>query len=161
MRSTEERESYRKANMKRMIPLVLFIAAAGAAHAGGNPMQVNGTFDVKLTPQADSTPWGRQRIEKIYHGPLEGAGIGEMLAVRTEVKGSAGYVALEQVTATLDGRKGSFYLQHSGLMDRGAPTLTVTVVPDSGTGELQGLKGAMTINIEGGRHSYGFSYSLP
>ncbi len=126
-------------------------------------MQANGKFDVKLSPQtsADSPPWGRQRIDKVFHGGLEGSSIGEMLAVRTEVKGSAGYVALEQVSATLDGRKGSFFLQHSGLMDKGAPSLVVVVVPDSGAGELKGLSGTMTIQIEGGEHRYAFSYDLP
>ncbi|GAB2858736.1 DUF3224 domain-containing protein [Pseudoduganella ginsengisoli] len=124
-------------------------------------MQASGTFDITLTPQQDAQPWGRQRLEKVFHGPLDGVSQGEMLAVRTATKGSAGYVALEQVTATLDGRKGMFFLQHSGLMDKGTPTLTVNVVPDSGTGELQGLKGTMTINMEGGKHAYTFSYSLP
>lgn len=124
-------------------------------------MQASGTFDIKMTPQPDSQPWGRHRLEKVFHGPLEGASVGEMLAVRTEVKGSAGYVALEQVTATLEGRKGTFFLQHAGLMDKGTPALTVNVVPDSGTGDLKGLKGTMTINAEGGKHTYTFSYSLP
>ncbi|MRV70874.1 DUF3224 family protein [Duganella sp. FT92W] len=124
-------------------------------------MEVSGTFDINMTPQPDSQPWGRQRLEKVFHGPLEGASIGEMLAVRTAVKGSAGYVALEQVTATLEGRKGTFFLQHSGLMEKGTPALTVNVVPDSGTGELQGLKGTMTIRVEGGKHYYGLTYSLP
>jgi hypothetical protein len=145
--------------------VTLFFAAACVAvqaHAAGErTMQVNGTFDIKMTPQADTQPWGRQRLEKVYHGPLDGASTGEMLAVRTAVKGSAGYVALEQVTATLEGRKGTFFLQHSGLMEKGAPALTVNVVPDSGTGELQGLKGTMTIRIEEGRHHYGLTYSLP
>ncbi len=124
-------------------------------------MQASGTFDINMTPQPDAQPWGRQRLEKVFHGPLEGASTGEMLAVRTEVKGSAGYVALEKVTATLDGRKGSFFLQHAGLMDKGTPSLTVHVVPDSGTGELKGLAGTMAIKVEGGKHTYTFSYSLP
>lgn len=150
--------------MQRVLSIILIAAsvATHAAHAaGGDTMQVNGTFDIQMTPQPDGQPWGRQRLEKVFHGPLEGASTGEMLAVRTAVKGSAGYVALEQVTATLDGRKGTFFLQHSGLMDKGTPALTVTVVPDSGTGQLQGLKGTMTIQAEGGKHTYGFSYSLP
>jgi hypothetical protein len=147
--------------MKRAVSLFLAATLSAAHAAGGTTMQANGTFDIKMTAQPDNQPWGRQRLEKIFHGPLDGTSIGEMLAVRTEVKGSAGYVALEQVTATLDGRKGSFFLQHSGLMDKGAPTLTVNVVPDSGTGELQGLTGTMTIKAEGGKHTYGFTYSLP
>jgi hypothetical protein len=148
--------------MKTPIPL-LFAFAAAAAHAGDKPMHIEGTFDVKLTPQAapEGQPWGRQSIEKKFHGPLAGTSRGEMLAVRTAVKGSAGYVALEQVDATLEGRQGSFFLQHSGLMNKGAPTLTVTVVPDSGTGELNGLQGTMRIDISGGQHRYAFTYTLP
>jgi hypothetical protein len=84
-----------------------------------------------------------------------------MRAVRTAVKGSAGYVALEEVQATLEGRQGSFFLQHYGLMDKGTPTLTVSVVPDSATGELAGLQGTMQIDVSGGQHRYSFSYQLP
>lgn len=147
--------------MQRVLSLFLIATCVAAHAAGGNTMQANGTFDISITPQSDTQPWGRQRLDKVFHGPLAGTGIGEMLAVRTAVKGSAGYVALEQVTATLDGRKGTFFLQHFGLMDKGAPTLTVNVVPDSGTGELQGLAGSMTIKAEGGKHTYAFSYRLP
>jgi hypothetical protein len=146
----------------KLIISIFLILAAQAAHAGAN-MQISGTFDVKLTPQtsADTTSWARMRIEKTFHGQLDGGSAGEMLAVRTETKGSAGYVALEKVSATLDGRKGTFFLQHSGLMDRGSAALTVSVVPDSANGELTGLKGTMTIDIINGQHHYGFSYSLP
>lgn len=124
-----------------------------------------GTFDVTLTPQtpADGTeapPWGRMAIAKTFHGDLEGTSRGEMLTAMTEVKGSAGYVAVEKVDGTLGGRKGSFFLQHSGRMDRGAPSLVITVVPDSGTGELVGLEGAMTIEITEGKHFYVFEYRL-
>lgn len=150
--------------MKPIISIFMILAAQAAYAAGGSGMQIQGDFDVKLTPQtsSDSPPWGRQRIEKTFHGPLAGESIGEMLAVRTGVQGSAGYVALERVNATLEGRKGTFFLQHSGLMDHGTPTLTVSVVPDSATGELKGLKGTMTIRIEAGdKHFYGFDYSLP
>lgn len=148
--------------MKPIISIILILAVQ-AAHAGGSIMQADGKFDIKLSPQvsSDTPPWGRQRIEKVFHGALDGQSVGEMLAVRTDVKGSAGYVALEQVTATLDGHQGTFFLQHSGSMDKGTPTLTVNVVPDSGTGQLKGLKGTMTIKIEEGVHHYGFAYSLP
>lgn len=126
-------------------------------------MQIEGGFDVKLTPQpgAEGQPWSRQAIAKTFHGPLAGTSRGEMLAVRTAVKGSAGYVALEEVQATLEGRQGSFFLQHFGLMDKGAPSLTVSVVPDSATGELAGLQGTMKIDVSGGQHRYSFSYQLP
>jgi hypothetical protein len=148
--------------MKTLIPL-LFAFAAVAANAGDKPMQIEGTFDVKLTPQApaEGQTWGRQAISKTFHGALDGTSRGEMLAAGTAVKGSAGYVALEQVDATLEGRRGTFFLQHSGLMDKGAPTLTVSVIPDSATGELAGLQGTMAIDIGGGQHRYTFNYSLP
>ncbi|MCA1815413.1 MAG: DUF3224 domain-containing protein [Acidobacteria bacterium] len=124
-----------------------------------------GTFDVKLTPQpqddksADSA-LGRFLIEKQFHGDLEGTSRGQMLGVNTPVESSKGYVAIEQVTATLDGRRGTFALQHSGTMTRGALQLSVTVVPDSGTGELAGITGKMEIKIEGGKHYYDFEYTL-
>ena len=99
-------------------------------------------------------------INKQFHGDLQASSKGQMLSAMSPIKGSAGYVAIEEVTGTLDGRSGSFILQHSGLMNRGTPQLTILVVPDSGTGELTGLKGSMSIQIEGGKHSYEFDYSL-
>ena len=121
-----------------------------------------GTFEVKLAPLATDVPTAsRMSIDKQFHGDLEATSKGEMLSVMTEVKGSAGYVAMERVTGTLHGRSGSFVLQHSATMNRGAPQLSVTVVPDSGTGELAGLSGKMAINIEAGKHSYEFEYVLP
>lgn len=126
-------------------------------------MKIEGSFEVKLTQQAaaEGQTWGRQTITKTFHGPLDGSSRGEMLAAGTAVKGSAGYVAMEQVTATLEGRKGTFFLQHFGLMDKGKPSLTISVIPDSATGELAGLQGTMTIDITGGQHRYAFSYTLP
>jgi hypothetical protein len=99
-------------------------------------------------------------IEKKFGGGLEAASKGQMLAVRTGTQGSAGYVAVERVAGTLDGRAGSFALQHSGTMARGEQQLSITVAPDSGTEELAGLAGRMTINVEGGKHSYEFEYTL-
>jgi hypothetical protein len=127
--------------------------------------RARGTFDVKVTPQAADgadapAGIGRLLLDKQFHGPLEATSKGQMLAAATAVAGSAGYVALEQVSGTLDGRAGTFLLQHSGTMTRGAPQLSVTVVPDSGTGELTGLSGRMEINIAGGAHSYDFEYTL-
>ena len=123
-----------------------------------------GTFDVKLNPQVDdkaSDPMvGRMSIDKQFHGDLEGAGKGQMLAFSAEVKGSAGYVAMERVTGTLQGRKGAFVLQHTGTMNRGSLQLSVTVVPDSGADQLAGLAGKMTINIVDGKHLYEFEYTL-
>ncbi len=120
-----------------------------------------GTFEVKMTPEGtkDDFP-GRMSIDKKFAGDLEAVSKGMMLAFMTGVKGSAGYVAMERVEGTLDGRAGSFVLQHSGTMNRGTPTQSVTVVPDSGTGDFAGLTGSMTIIIESGKHSYEFDYRL-
>lgn len=119
-----------------------------------------GAFEVKLDP-AGSDPVDRMSIAKTFTGDLTGTSRGEMLAVRTAVKGSAGYVAMEKVTGSLAGRSGSFALQHAGTMSGGNQQLSITVVPDSGTGGLTGLTGQMVIVIAGGQHSYEFSYSLP
>jgi len=119
-----------------------------------------GTFEVKLTPQPDDSPVGRMTIAKEFHGDLEAASVGQMLASMSEVKGSAGYVAIEKLTGTLHGRAGGFVLQHRGVMNRGAAELSVTVVPDSGAGDLVGIKGSMNIIIEAGKHSYEFDYTL-
>jgi hypothetical protein len=123
----------------------------------------SGTFEVKLTPQVSDdkdAPVGRMSIDKQFHGDIEGTSKGEMLTGMTSVKGSAGYVAIEKVVGTLKGRHGTFILQHTGTMDRGAPQLSITVVPDSGTDELTGLTGKMTIRIDNGKHSYDFEYAL-
>lgn len=126
-------------------------------------MLAAGTFDVKVTPQpaaeGRTTP-GRLSLDKTFHGDLEATSRGEMLAATTAVKGSAGYDAIEEVSGTLAGRRGTFVLQHHGLMNRGAPQLMVTVVPDSGTEELTGLTGTMTIDIRDGKHFYRLEYAL-
>jgi len=126
-----------------------------------------GTFDVKVTPQKPDTQiaraanLGRLTIDKRFHGDLEGISKGEMLATHTDVPGSAGYVAMERVTATLKGRSGGFVLQHSATMTRGTPVATITVVPDSGTGELRGISGRMTITVTAdGGHTYEFEFKL-
>jgi hypothetical protein len=122
-----------------------------------------GTFDVRTIPQpadAEGVAVGRLLLDKQFHGDLEATSKGQMLAVRTGVANSAGYVAMEQVRGTLLGRTGTFALQHSGTMNRGEQDLLITVVPDSGTGELAGLTGTMTIIIEGGKHQYDFEFSL-
>ena len=126
--------------------------------------RATGTFDVKLSPQAmdekADARLGRMSLDKQFHGDLEGISKGEMLTASTSVKGSAGYVAIERVSGTLHGRSGSFTLQHSGTMTRGAPQLTITVVPDSGSDQLKGLAGKMMITIADGKHSYEFEYTL-
>jgi Protein of unknown function (DUF3224) len=128
-------------------------------------MTARGTFDVTMTPRptddvGGGPTVGRMTIEKRFHGDLEGISRGQMLAVRTEVEGSAGYVAMELVTGTVGGRAGTFVLQHSGAMTRGARELSVTVVPDSGTGDLTGLSGRMQIIVDGPAHSYELDYRL-
>jgi Protein of unknown function (DUF3224) len=125
-----------------------------------------GTFDVKLSVQTDDKVGdptvGRMSIDKVFHGDLEATSKGQMLSTITEVKGSAGYVAIERVTGTLQGRTGSFSLQHNATMNRGVPDLNVIVIPDSGTGQLVGLAGKLNIIIApDGKHSYEFDYTLP
>lgn len=161
------------------ILFVLWTGAARPASAGrtatgqtshrGKAMNhhAKGTFEPKVMQagaddKADGSTLGRWTLAKTIHGDLEGTSEGEMLTAGTDVKGSAGYVAIERVTGTLDGRRGSFVLQHSGTMSRGAFQLSVTVVPDSGSGELKGIAGTMAIQIAAdGKHSYQFDYTLP
>ena len=126
-----------------------------------------GPFDVRLAPQvlsgvAEHSGLGRMSLDKRFHGALEATSTGEMIAFRSAVAGSAGYVAMETVRGTLDGRAGSFVLQHSSTMTRGEPQQSITVVPDSGTDALVGLSGRMVVEIApGGAHAYRFDYSLP
>ena len=127
--------------------------------------RAEGTFEVRLSPlathdQAEGSLLGRMSIDKQFHGDLEASSWGEMLSAGTGVKGSAGYVAMERVRGTLQGRSGTFVLQHSGTMTRGTPHLTVAVVPDSGTDQLAGLAGTMAITVADGKHSYDFEYTL-
>jgi len=141
------------------IPLVAQKEKTVAEHAAG-------PFDVKMEAQgepdkADGSTLGRYSLDKQYHGDLEATAKGTMLTAGTEVKGSAGYVAMERVTGSLKGRSGSFVLQHSATMTRGEPQLSITVVPDSGSGQLAGLTGKLNIIIAAGKHSYEFDYALP
>ena len=136
------------------------ILAMGMIAKGLSAESAKGTFDVKLVP-LEGTVIGRMSIDKTFAGDLAATSVGEMLAMRTSVKDSAGYVAMEKVTGTLAGRTGTFVLQHSGTMSGGKQELSVTVVPDSGTEGLTGLSGRMAIIIEGKKHSYEFVYLLP
>jgi len=125
-----------------------------------------GEFVVALKPLAfegadPEYKLGRMSIDKQITGDLTASTVGQMLSAMTSTDGSAGYVALERVAGVLHGRRGTFVLQHNGRMNRGVPSLVVTVVPDSGTGELIGLEGEFKINIEEGKHSYEFTYRLP
>ena len=127
-------------------------------------MTANGTFEVRVHPQPPDTgggPFSRVFIEKQYLGDLLGSSKGHMLGAETTVQGSAGYVALELVTGTLNGRRGTFILQHAGHMARGVMSMTATIVPDSGTDALNGIAGRLTITIADGKHLYSFEYTLP
>ncbi len=153
-------------------------AAAGVANVGAQapasptllPVSIRharGSFDVTLSPQEpedvrDGSSLGRRSIAKVFHGDLEGTSKGQMLSAGTDVQGSAGYAAIERVTGALGGRRGSFVLLHRGVMARGEPELSITVVPDSGSGGLAGISGSMSIEIAaGGQHSYDLAYTLP
>jgi hypothetical protein len=158
---------------------LLFSLSSAVSAQGSTPAQVptkkeaavtghaTGTFEVKLAPQepdeqSKAAGISRMSLDKQLHGGLEGTSKGEMLSFGTGAKGSSGgYVALEKFTGTLDGRTGSFVLQHSATMTRGVPQLTISVVPDSGTGQLAGLTGKLNITIADGKHSYDFEYTLP
>ncbi|WP_373046912.1 DUF3224 domain-containing protein [Vulgatibacter sp.] len=128
-------------------------------------MNARGTFEIQMKAEppydtVDGVALARTSFDKQFAGPLEATSVVHMLSARTPVAGSAGYVAIERVTGTLDGRRGTFVLQHNGVMERGASSLSVTVVPDSGTGELRGLSGSLAIRIEAGQHHYDFEYEL-
>jgi hypothetical protein len=156
--------------MRVGLTLTTLALCAGVAHGAGRPRQkattmiARGTFDVKVMPQpqdeAAGGPFGRFFLDKQFHGDLEGTSKGQMLAAGTGVEQSGAYVALELVTGTVLGRRGSFILQHTGTMQKGVYALEVKIVPDSGTDQLTGLSGAMTIRIVGRDHSYELEYTL-
>ena len=135
-------------------------------YAGRMTNRISGAFEVKLLPQradhppAEAAGLGRMSLDKQYHGDLEATGQGEMLSLLDRTVGSGGYVAMERVTGTLAGKSGSFVLQHSATMNRGAAEMRIFVVPDSGTGELAGLQGTMEIRIEEKQHFYDFDYEF-
>jgi hypothetical protein len=159
-----------------MIALIALIAAITDAHSqtpSTNQLQeastmtqhATGPFDVKITPQAEDkaegAAMGRMGLQKTFHGDLVATSHGEMLTAMGQVEGSAVYVAMERVKGRLHGRSGTFALAHLGTMTRGAQQLTINIVPDSGTDQLKGIVGSMTIKIEpGGKHFYDLSYSL-
>jgi hypothetical protein len=149
---------------------ILFCIFAHSALAQTNLKEAHltthatGPFEVKITPadeKSDDPLLGRLMLDKQFHGDLDAISKGQMLTAGTPVKGSGAYVAIEKVTGTLHGRSGSFVLQHTGTMTQGAPLLTITVVPDSGSGQLVGITGKMTINIVDGKHLYDLEYTLP
>jgi hypothetical protein len=151
---------------------VAFTAAAVASSLSGTrgetlmPQIARGEFTVEMKPQGDpqvveGVSLGRMSLEKRFEGDLAATGKGEMLTAMTGVKGSAGYVAIERVAGTLQGRTGSFVFQHTGTMDKGSQKLSITVVPDSGTGGLTGIVGTFNLKIADGKHLYEFEYSIP
>lgn len=163
------------ATLGRLLAAVLALGAAESAFAQTTTSQrreyavtqrATGSFEVKLTPQpvheGAEGVLGRRSIAKQFQGELAGTSRGEMLSYWSDATGSGAYVAIERFTGTLGGRTGSFLLVHKGIMDRGGgPPLDITVAPDSGDGELEGIVGSMDIIMEGGRHDYVFTYTLP
>src|SRR6266702_4526015 len=157
--------------LARLAVLVLALGspavfAQAAPQASLTPHHTSGTFDPGVKPLPADFPeaptLGRMTLNKTLHGGIEGTGTGQMLTAMTATKGSAGYVAVEVVTGKVDGRSGSFSLIHTGLMDKGKPTLTIAVIPDSGTGELTGITGTFNVKIApDGKHSFDFDYTLP
>ena len=128
--------------------------------------RATGTFTVKMVPETDDgaaagAALGRLALNKEFSGDLVGTGAGTMLTAMSGKTGSAGYVAIERVTGTLHGKHGSFVLQHTGVMTRGAPSLAITIVPDSGTDALTGIAGSFAIDTSGGGHAYVLTYTLP
>ena len=157
-----------------MIPIGLVVLAALAVSHGdavfpqgvsSSTMHATGTFEVKMAPLAfenapEAALLNRMSLDKVFEGDLAATAAGQMLAAGTSVEGSAVYVAVERVTGTLHGRSGAFTLRHVGTMDRGTPSLSIAIVPDSGAGDLAGISGEMTIKIEGGKHFYELTYTL-
>ncbi|NOT89093.1 MAG: DUF3224 domain-containing protein [Lysobacter sp.] len=128
--------------------------------------QVKGEFDVRRSAEpgcdlGDGMEAMHNRFDKMFHGPLDAISVVHMLAVMTPTPGSAAYVAVERIVGTLEGRAGAFCMHHTGVMDRGTPSLIVSVVPDSGTEALTGLRGTLAIDIVDGKHLYTFDYALP
>ena len=153
--------------MRTILLMLLLVTVAMASNPTSQAtpkMTARGSFDVKITPRAADDaaggPFERLFVEKQYRGDLVATAKGQMLGSRSADMKSGGYVAFELVSGVLNGKRGSFVLQHSGTMKGGASTIRVTVVPDSGTDQLTGIDGTMTIIIEGAKHSYEFEYTL-
>jgi hypothetical protein len=144
----------------------LFACAQLLAIGGAAAERVSGPFNVSMTPAGTAeregrTETARMLLDKQYFGDLAAGGKGQMLSAVTDTKGSASYVAIERVSGTLKGRKGSFVIQHAGTMSGGAQQLAIGIVPDSGTGQLEGIAGTMAIRMEGRKHFYDLDYTLP
>lgn len=156
--------------MRLVATIVLLLSAFQVSANASDPPRTaavaKGSFEVKILPDGEpqaegGVALGRMTFEKAFSGDLAGTGKGTMLTAMTGTQGSAGYVAIERVTGTLHGKKGSFVLQHGGTMNRGAQNLSIAIVPDSGTGELSGIEGVFKLTIAEGKHLYELEYSLP
>jgi hypothetical protein len=155
----------------KLAAIVVTMILSTTFHAQANqkatpmPTHATGPFEVKVTPiddESEDPTLGRLALDKQYHGDLEGTGKGQMLTAGSPAKGAGGYVAIEKISGTLNGRTGSFVLQHSGTMTNNKPELTITIVPESGAGQLEGIAGKMTIKVSpDGKHSYDLEYTLP
>lgn len=139
--------------------------APGPSRPALAPPAARGAFEVKVESAKESgfaeASLARLQLHKTYLGDLAGTGEGQMLSAGAPATGNAGYVALESVSGALGGRKGSFVLLHRGTLNGGAMDLAIEVVPGSGTGDLKGLAGRMSIEIKDGKHFYAFTYTLP
>lgn len=161
------RHGFRDPGGSAAVAVVLLSVLSNPCFGEGQmPQLAKGTFTVEMKPQgepstSDGVITGRRSLSKRFEGDLSAVGEGEMLTAITPVQGSAGYVAIERVTGTLHGKRGSFVFQHSGIMNRGAQHLSITVVPGSGTGQLEGIEGTFRLEIVDGKHFYEFEYTLP
>ncbi len=145
---------------------VAFVQDPARAATYDGPMNITGTFAITMTPEpgaevVDGITIGRVRFDKVFAGPLTATSVVQMTSARTTIANSAGYVAIERIAGTVEGKAGSFVVMHTGVMDRGAQSLTISIVPDSGTGELAGIVGTMGIQIVEGVHHYTLDYTLP
>lgn len=148
--------------------LGIALATGGGASEGDTTMTetARGSFDVTVEPVhqerlADGNGVGRYALTKQYHGDLEATAKGDMLTGETPVENAGAYVAIEHVEGTLGGHRGTFLLQHQGTMAHGEQHLAITVIPESGTGELTGLAGTLDIDIaDDGKHFYTLEYTL-
>lgn len=151
--------------LKRLVALLPGVLLTLTSNSQMTPQVAEGTFVVQMTPVADTTAGpltlGELQVTKTFLGGLTGTGTGRMLTALTPEEGSAGYVLIEVVTGTLQGKTGGFALQHSGLMDLGSPALTIAIVPGSGSGELVGIRGTFGLEIVEGEHRYTLRYTLP
>lgn len=164
----EDRVRATSAGVRRLMCGIALLVSHIALAQEPDPMTqiARGTFTVKLQPDTEAdvqvgVGLGRMTLSKVFEGDLVGTGAGTMLTAQNATAGSAAYVAIERVSGTLGGRKGSFVFQHQGIMTRDARELSIRVVPDSGTEELTGLAGAFTLTIKDGVHAYEFAYTLP